>query len=63
MLAAGEAQATRDLMGHDFWPYGVEPNRKTLETMTRYSFEPGLAVRKLAVEELFVPETLEGFKI
>lgn len=58
-----EAQATRDLMGHDFWPYGVEPNRKTLETMTRYSFEQGLAVRKLAVEELFVPETLEGFKI
>lgn len=58
-----EAQATRDLMGQDFWPYGVEPNRRTLETMTRYSFEQGLAVRKLAVEELFVPATLESIKV
>jgi 4,5-dihydroxyphthalate decarboxylase len=58
-----EAQATRDLMGHDFWPYGVEPNRKTLETMTRYSYEQGLAVRKLSVEELFVPGTLESIKV
>jgi 4,5-dihydroxyphthalate decarboxylase len=50
-------------MGHDFWPYGVEPNRKTLETMTRYSYEQGLAVRKLSVEELFVPGTLESIKV
>lgn len=55
--------AKRDLMGQDFWPYGVEPNRKTLETMTRYSFEQGLAVRKLTVEELFVPATLESIKV
>ena len=47
------ARQTRNLMGYDFWPYGVEENRKTLEVMTRYSFEQGLAVRQLSIEELF----------
>ena len=46
-------------MGEDFWPYGVEANRHTLEVMTRYSFEQGLAIRKLDVDELFAPGTLD----
>ena len=49
------ARQTADLMGEDFWAYGIEPNRHTLEVMTRYSFEQGLAVRKLEVDELFAP--------
>ena len=40
------SEATRALMGEDFWPYGVEANRVTLEAMARYSFEQGLAVRR-----------------
>ncbi len=51
------ARDTRNLMGEDFWAYGVEANRHTLEVMTRYSFEQGLAVRKLDVEELFAATT------
>lgn len=54
---ASQARQTRQLMGEDFWPYGIEPNRHTLEVMTRYSFEQGLAVRKLDVDELFAPGT------
>jgi len=49
------ARQTSELMGEDFWPYGIEANRHTLEVMTRYSFEQGLAVRKLGVDELFAP--------
>ncbi len=45
-------------MGEDFWPYGIEKNRPTLEAVTRWSFEQHLSPRKLAVEELFAPETL-----
>lgn len=48
---------TRTLMGTDFWPYGVEANRKVLETMARYSFEQGLTHRKAEVNELFAPST------
>jgi 4,5-dihydroxyphthalate decarboxylase len=45
-----------DAMGSDFFPYGIEPNRKTLEAFLRYCLESGVAHRKLAVEELFAPE-------
>jgi 4,5-dihydroxyphthalate decarboxylase len=53
-----EIDATRAVMGDDFWPYGIERNRKTLEAATRWSFEQHLSPKKLAVEELFAPESL-----
>ena len=57
-------QQTREVMGEDFWPYGLgDTNRHTLDTFLRYSYEQGLAKRKLKPEELFVPESLEYSKI
>jgi len=53
----------RVLMGEDFWSYGVEPNRKTLETFLRHHHAQGLSPRQLAPEELFHPGTLETFKV
>jgi 4,5-dihydroxyphthalate decarboxylase len=47
---------SRKMLGEDFWPYGIEPNRKTLEAFTQYAFEHGVSARKVAVEELFPPE-------
>jgi 4,5-dihydroxyphthalate decarboxylase len=58
-----EFDATRELMGDDFWSYGVEPNRKTLELMARYSHEQGLAVRPVTVEEMFAPSTLSETRV
>jgi 4,5-dihydroxyphthalate decarboxylase len=56
-------EQTRELMGADFWPYGLAPNEHTLETFLRYSFEQGLAKRRPPPAELFAPESLESFKI
>ena len=56
---AQELENTQDLMGKNFFPYGIEPNKKTLETLFRYSHEQGLASRQLTVEELFHPSTLD----
>jgi len=56
-------EETRREMGDDFWAYGLEPNRHTLATFLRYSFEQGLSKRLLEPEQLFVPETQESFKI
>ena len=56
-------EETRREMGDDFWPYGLETNHDTLATFLRYSFEQGLSKRLLEPEQLFVPETLESFKI
>lgn len=53
------ARKTAELMGEDFWAYGIDANRRTLEVMTRYSYEQGLAVRKLNVDELFARGTRE----
>ena len=53
----------RALMGDDYWPYGVEANRKTLETFLRHHHSQGLSSRLVKVEELFHPGTLESFKI
>ena len=57
------ARQWRALAGEDFWPYGIEPNRPTLEAFLQYGFEQGVATRRLKVEELFAPETLERAKI
>ena len=54
-----EFEETRKVMGENFWPYGIEANRKTLETLFRYSYEQGLTNRQLTVEELFDKSTLE----
>ena len=56
-------KAARELMGDDFWPYGLEPNRKTLETFLRHHHAQGLSPRLVTPEELFHPSTLETFKV
>ncbi len=53
-----ELEATKALMGDNFYSYGIETNRKTLETFFRYSYQQGLASRELTIEELFAPESL-----
>jgi 4,5-dihydroxyphthalate decarboxylase len=55
--------ATRELMGEDFWPYGLESNRKTLDTFLHHHHAQGLSSRLVKPEELFHPSTLETFKI
>jgi 4,5-dihydroxyphthalate decarboxylase len=58
-----EVERTRALMGNDYWPYGLEPNRPTLEALVRYSVEQGLAERRMPIEELFFPTTLDSYRI
>ena len=54
---------TRALMGDDYWPYGVEANRKTLDAFLRHHHAQGISPRRVSVEELFHPATLETFKL
>ncbi|HEX3936976.1 MAG TPA: 4,5-dihydroxyphthalate decarboxylase [Xanthobacteraceae bacterium] len=44
-----------ELFGGDCWPYGVEPNRPTLEALVGYMAEQGLIPEPIPVEKLFVP--------
>jgi 4,5-dihydroxyphthalate decarboxylase len=59
-FAAAWAQGT---FGEDLWPYGLEPNRPTLDTFLEWAAEQGVNARRLQAEELFAPETLQRFRI
>lgn len=56
-------EATRQLMGDDFWSYGVDANRHVLENFLEHHHRQGLSRRRIAVEELFHPSTMEAFSI
>tara|TARA_B100000405_G_scaffold291937_1_gene243064 strand:+ start:795 stop:1784 length:990 start_codon:yes stop_codon:yes gene_type:complete len=57
------AQKARKLFGDDFFPYGIEPNRTTLEAFLQYGFEQGVCQRKVEVEELFPKEVQAEFRV
>lgn len=47
-------EEAREVFGEDYWAYGFEPNRDTVEALTQYSYEQGLSERKVEPAELFV---------
>ncbi len=53
----------RAVLGDDLWPYGVEPNRVTLEAFLAYAHEQGVCARRLRPEELFAPEVLAEHRV
>ncbi len=53
-----EMEATAELMGANFYSYGLSNNRKPLETLMRYSHEQGLSSRRLDVDPMFHPTAL-----
>jgi 4,5-dihydroxyphthalate decarboxylase len=57
------AQATVDAFGGDPWPYGVEPNRVTLQAFLSMCHEQRICDRLLEPEELFAAETLTRFRV
>lgn len=58
-----QLRAARELMGEDFWAYGLEPNRHVLQRFLQRHFDEGLSSRLLKPEELFHPASLEAHKI
>jgi 4,5-dihydroxyphthalate decarboxylase len=52
----------RKVMGEDYWPYGAYENKHALETLARYSFQQGLSVRQVALDEMFAKPTYEVWK-
>lgn len=57
------ARRAREMFGDDFFPYGVEPNRKTLDAFLQYAFEQGVCHRRLQPEELFPDQVQKTFRV
>ena len=51
------------IIGKDWYPYGIEANRPTIEALLQYTMEHGLSDRRLTVEELFTPSTLRDIPL
>jgi 4,5-dihydroxyphthalate decarboxylase len=52
--------AAQRVFGEDPWPYGIEPNRRTLDAFLQFAHEQGVTRRSVRVEELF-PRALSAF--
>ena len=53
----GDLAEIDELFGGDPWPYGVDANRKTLESLIGYMVEQGLIAESLAADDLFLDVT------
>jgi len=51
------------IIGPDWYPYGIEQNRASIEALLQYTSEQGLSERRLKIEELFVPSTLRDIPL
>jgi 4,5-dihydroxyphthalate decarboxylase len=50
-----EQEEEKALLGADPWPYNIDNNRRTLETLLDYALEQGLTDRRLKIKEIFAP--------
>jgi len=58
-----QLKSARELMGADYWPYGLAPNLAALDTFLRHHQAQGLSPRLVAAAELFHPSTHETVKV
>jgi 4,5-dihydroxyphthalate decarboxylase len=57
------AAQAREMFGDDPWPYGVAPNRVTLDAFLRFAFEQGVCHRAMQADELFPPEVSAAVRV
>jgi len=53
----------QEIIGRDWFPYGIEQNRPTLEALLQYAHEQGLTGRRITIEELFAPSTMRDIPL
>jgi 4,5-dihydroxyphthalate decarboxylase len=53
----------QSIIGKDWFPYGIEPNRASLGALLQYTHEQGLSDRLLEIEELFAPSTMRDIPL
>jgi 4,5-dihydroxyphthalate decarboxylase len=58
-----EFDDTQELMSDNFWPYGLEANRDTTETMLEFSYRQGLINTEFDAADLFSDGTLETYRV
>ena len=57
------AAGAQKRLGKDFWPYGLEPNRRTLEAFLKFARDQGVCRRPLKAEELFPASVAHQYRV
>ena len=53
----------QEIIGKDWYPYGIEQNRPSIEALLQYLHEHGLTARRIKIAELFAPSTLRDIPL
>jgi 4,5-dihydroxyphthalate decarboxylase len=53
----------QEIIGPDWFPYGIAQNRPSIEALLQYTHEHGLTARRVALEELFAPSTMRDIPL
>jgi 4,5-dihydroxyphthalate decarboxylase len=53
----------QSIIGKDWYPYGIEANRESIDALLQYSHEQGLSRRRVKLEELFAPSTMRDIPL
>ncbi|MEX1215476.1 hypothetical protein [Saccharospirillum sp.] len=56
-------ESLSDTFENSLWPYGIEPNRHTIQAFLDFGFEQGLLQKKMTPEELFPREVQSHVKV
>ncbi len=53
----------QSIIGEDWYPYGIEKNRASLDALLQYTHEHGLTDRRLKIEDVFAPSTMRDIPL
>jgi 4,5-dihydroxyphthalate decarboxylase len=56
-------EAEQEIIGPDWFPYGITQNKETIEALLQYTYEQGLSDRLLKIEDLFAASTLRDIPL
>lgn len=56
---ASQIETAKQVLGDDYWAYGLPANRSAIEALCRYSYVQGISPRLLAPDELFAETVID----
>ncbi|MCC6888279.1 MAG: ABC transporter substrate-binding protein [Hyphomicrobiales bacterium] len=56
------ARRAKNMFGGELWPYGIQPNRRTLDAFLEFCHDQGISHRRIQAEELFAPQVQDHFR-
>jgi len=51
------------VLGNDYWAYGIEPNRKTLEAFAQFCHEQNLSETLVGIDKAYAPNAIHTFDV